>query len=194
MSKKDRHLPKPPSSPLGSKKYSEKNADKESLISDEMAMAAAAGKLDEFLKKKFPDQEYAKKLAEIMMGMTGMPASSGHPEANRASKKKIASARENSGEEPPASPEPPEDVINAIQNADVKRLMDLLKREQKKRSGVTEKKEQTAYTTPREKAKIEKAIIDDLIRIASDNDLSLDWLIFRALKRYVDEYKKTGNL
>ena len=40
----------------------------------------------------------------------------------------------------------------------------------------------------------EKEILDELLKIAYSNNLSLDWVFFRALKRFVDEYKETGNL
>ena len=44
------------------------------------------------------------------------------------------------------------------------------------------------------RAGIDAAIIDELIRIAADNDVTVDWLMLRAVKLYVEEYRKTGRL
>jgi len=33
-----------------------------------------------------------------------------------------------------------------------------------------------------------------LLQIAEDNSVSVDWLILRAIKVYVQEYQKTGRL
>ena len=41
-----------------------------------MAAAAAEGKLEDFLKQEMPDNEYARNLANMMMGMTGMMSGS----------------------------------------------------------------------------------------------------------------------
>ncbi|MCK5426885.1 MAG: hypothetical protein KAJ34_04255, partial [Thermodesulfovibrionia bacterium] len=41
---------------------------------------------------------------------------------------------------------------------------------------------------------IDKEIIDKFIEIAFDNNLSVDWLLFRAVKKYVKEYQKTEKL
>jgi len=41
---------------------------------------------------------------------------------------------------------------------------------------------------------IEKEVLDELIKIASANSVTLDWLIMRALKVYMQEYQKTGKL
>ena len=38
------------------------------------------------------------------------------------------------------------------------------------------------------------AIIEELIRISADNDVTVEWLMFRAVKLYVEEYRKTGRL
>ena len=72
MSKQEKLLPKPPNTPFGRKRHFEEDESKDPLIADEMVQAMAEGKLEEFLKKELPDNEYARKLAEMMMGMTGM--------------------------------------------------------------------------------------------------------------------------
>ena len=38
------------------------------------------------------------------------------------------------------------------------------------------------------------AIINELIRISADNDVTVDWLMLRAVKLFVEEYRKTGRL
>ena len=43
-------------------------------------------------------------------------------------------------------------------------------------------------------AGIDTAIINELIRISADNDVTVDWLMLRAVKLYVEEYRKTGRL
>ena len=72
MSDKERPLPKPPNKAFGRKNNFEQGEDQSSLLADRMAAAAAEGKLDEFLKQEMPDNEYARNLANMMMGMTGM--------------------------------------------------------------------------------------------------------------------------
>jgi hypothetical protein len=56
-----------------------------------------------------------------------------------------------------------------------------------------------AETSPEEEVAaphpaIDKDVIDALIQIASDNSVTLDWIILRAIKLYVQEYQKTGRL
>jgi len=198
MSKKEKPLPKPPRTPFGRKRNFEQD-ERESLMADEMAKAAAEGNLEKFLESELPDSKYARDLAKMMMGMTGMytPDSSSVQSENTA---------ENiSGKESPASDDqgsipgtPPEDVLQATRTGDVKGLMELLAREHKKRtvgSGEIPAQDKTpSSTSSSENPSIEKDIIDQLIKIASDNDISAEWLFFRALKRYVEEYKRTGNL
>jgi hypothetical protein len=41
---------------------------------------------------------------------------------------------------------------------------------------------------------IEKEVVEQFIRIASENNVSIDWLFFRAIKQYVEDYKKTRKL
>jgi hypothetical protein len=49
--------------------------------------------------------------------------------------------------------------------------------------------------TPAEgRAGIDAAIIDELIRIGADNDVTVDWLMLRAVKLYVAEYRTSGKL
>ncbi len=193
MAENERPLPQPPKRPFGKKQHSEEKGGQE-LLADKMAEAAALGKLDEYLEKELPDSEQARELARMMMGMTGM-LPSGAPSFPR--REQAAGGPE----ERQAASAPPEDVVRAVQGGDVKGLMDLLRREHHKRSpdpGAATAPA-GAQTSPAEPAgqpqpSIDKELIDALIRIASDNSVTLDWIILRAIKVYVEEYKKTGKL
>jgi hypothetical protein len=72
MSKKEKPLPTPPGTPFGGKKRYKVDEGKEPLMANEMAQAMAEGRLEEYLQNELPDSEYARKLTEMMMGMTGM--------------------------------------------------------------------------------------------------------------------------
>ena len=158
-------------------------------------MAMAKGSLDEFIQEELPDNEHARKLAEMMMGMTGMTdmMSSGKPVSD---KKKSDNNPVQAKGKKSSFDQPPEDVVNAVKSGDVQELTDLLKREHNKRSpdsvtdNVKDKKKKPASS----QATIEKATIEQMIKIAADNDLSIDWIFFRALKKYVEDYRKTGDL
>lgn len=199
MPKKEKPLPKPPSTPFGRKRSFEDNENRDPLMADRMAMAMSQGKLDEFLRKELPDNEHARKLAEMMMGMSGMMPAGGlsgdpAPETEEFSK---GPASEEQGERS-SDTQPPEDIVTAVQAGDLQGLMGLLAREHIKRTGssITDTPHEEKNSTAPSSAgpAVDKEVIDQLMKIATDNDLSLDWLFFRALKRYVEEYKKTGNL
>lgn len=200
MSNKEKPLPKPPTKAFGRKNSFEHQEEPSSLIADRMAQAAAEGKLDEFLKKEMPDNEYARNLASMMMGMTGMMPNM-DPTMQAAPRQE-----EHPGETPaPGSGEPgmevPEDVREAIIGGDMQSLMGLLRREHQKRNPdspllhADEKAEATPAQQPAAgMPAIDKEVIDALLQIASDNSVTLDWIILRAIKVYVQEYQKTGRL
>ncbi len=197
-SDKEKPLPKPPKSPFGRKRPEEPEQNQGDLIADHMAAAMAEGKLEEFLKQEMPDNEYARSLATMMMGMTGMlPVGGGQPAPQAPEKKEETPLSENAAPEQRLSAEEiPEDVKKAIHGGDVKGLMDLLRREHQKRMPGIEMKpeEETATSPPVDQPAIDKELIDALIQIASDNSVTLDWIILRAIKVYVEEYRKTGKL
>ena len=127
MSKKDKPLPKPQSTPFRKKRAFEEDGN-EPLMADQMAMAMSAGKLDEFMQKELPDNEHARKLAEMMMGMTGMSGMMPEGFSGAAAPKKAESAPETATagtEEDGPAVTPPDDVVNAIKGADVNGLMHL---------------------------------------------------------------------
>jgi hypothetical protein len=73
--------------------------------------------------------------------------------------------------------------------------MGMLRAEHAKRSG----EGPAAAEAPRQpaaeaRAGIDAAIVEELLRISADNDVAVDWLMLRAVKLYVEEYRKTGRL
>ncbi len=189
----ERPLPQPPKTPFGRPRTEKVAEEPASLIADRMAVAAAEGKLDEFLKKEMPDNEYARNLASIMMGMTGIaPSPSGT----------APSPPENAAERVTVEPgimaqEVPEDVKKAVRGGDVNELMGLLRGEHRKRSGeeAAPAEDRASHTqSVKNPSTIDKEIIDALILIAQENNVTLDWMILRAIKAYVQEYRQTGKL
>jgi hypothetical protein len=203
MANKDKPLPKPPNKAFGNKKRFEEEDDQSTLIADRMAAAMAEGKLDEFIKQELPDNEYARNLVSMMMGMTGMlpmgsaPASSQSPapEQQPATLEKTGAGPE---EQISPAAEVPEDVRKAIESGDVKGLKDILRREYLKRTPGAEPgmSEEAAQPQPQASGMpaIDKDLIDAMIQIARDNSVTMDWMILRAIKVYVEEYRKTGKL
>ena len=200
MTKKDNPLPKPPNSAFGRKNRFEQPDEQAALLADRMAAAMAEGKLDEFIKQEMPDNDYARKLASMMMGMTGMmPMGSVPTVPSPAEQQPQSSASVPTEQVLPAAEAPAEvleDVRKAIEGGDVKSLMELLRQEHRKRTpgsdpGTTE--EAIAAPSPAQPA-IDKDQVDALLQIAQDNSVSVDWLILRAIKVYVQEYQKTGRL
>jgi hypothetical protein len=196
MSNKEKPLPKPPGTAFGRKKRFEQEEEQASLLADRMAAAAAGGKLEEFLEKEMPDSEQARTLARMMLGLSGMMPSGEQPSTQSHEKTEQPSSASGAAERTPSTGEMPEDVVRAIQGGDVKGLMDLLRREHQKRTPGAEADsgEETLAARPADQPAIDKDIIDALIRIALDNSVSLDWIILRAIKLYVEEYRKTGKL
>ncbi len=97
----------------------------------------------------------------------------------------------------------PDDVKQAIAGGDIQGLMGLLRREHAQRnpeSPLIEQKEQGKGASPQPSPSgspvpaIDKELIEALVQIANDNSVTLDWIILRAIKLYVQEYGKTGKL
>ncbi len=197
MSKKEKHLPTPPNRPFGRAKKSEHPEEQGALLADRMAAAMAEGKLEEFLKQEMPDNEYARNLATMMMGMTGMMPSGGAPASPHTPENKerpLPSENAAPGQTFSAE-EVPEEIRKAIQGGDVRGLMDLLRQEHQKRMPDSEMKTAEEAAAPSlDQPTIDKELIDALIQIAKDNSVTMDWIILRAIKVYVEEYRKTGKL
>jgi hypothetical protein len=198
MSKKEKPLPKPPGTAFGRKKRFEHEEEQASLFADRMAAAAAEGKLEEFLEQEMPDSEHARSLARMMLGMTGMMPSGGERSSSQSLEKteQHLSSESGAAEQTLSSGEMSEDVVKAVQGGDVKGLMALLRREHQKRmpGAAAGPGEEATAAQPADQPAIDKDVIDALIRIASDNGVTLDWIILRAIRVYVEEYRKTGKL
>ena len=201
MSQNEKPLPKPPSTPFTRKRAGQHNDEQEPLTADRMAQAMAEGKLDEFLQREMPDNEAARKMAAMMMGMTGMMPMGGPPmmPTSPANEKPSPAPEMNASEQISPPGEVPEDVRRAIESGDVKGLKDLLRREYLKRTpGASfDNSEEAAAPQPPQASGmpvIDKELIDAMIEIAKENSVTMDWMILRAIKVYVEEYRKTGKL
>jgi hypothetical protein len=193
MAGQEKPLPKPPKKAFGIQKSVPEQGSQE-LLADRMAAAMAEGGLDEFLKQEMPDNEHAQALAKMMMGMTGMMPTGGMPAP-------MPPPQPSTGKDT-SSATVPEDVFKAVQGGDVQGLMDLLRKEHQKRSP-GEAGAEVAGTGPTQDASspqasgmptIDKDLIDAMIEMAKDNSVTMDWIILRAIKVYVEEYRKTGKL
>lgn len=203
MSRKEKPLPSPPSP--GSR-FKEEDRASAPLMADQMAMAAAAGKIEQFMEEALPDNEHARKLAAMMMGMSGMmppvqaeasPAAGQDRPRNQTQDQTSPGAADERNPENPDAP-PLDEVYEAVRNADVKGLMGLLRQEHSKRSGDsatgTETGPQQQPPQQPSPASIEKMLLERVMAIAFEHDLTPDWVVMRALKLYVEGYEKTGRL
>lgn len=200
MSESDRPLPTPPRSRFD-RGSQEETGPASGMISDRMALAAAEGRLEEFLQHEIPEGDHARNLAMMMMGMSGMmpmETTAGPPRAVPPP----GQAAPTPDTELAAAPEVPPEVLAAIQQGDVANLMGILRAEHAKRTAPGAASAETprlpsnpaAEPPAAGRAGIDAAIIDELIRISTDNDVTVDWLMLRAVKLYVEEHRKTGRL
>lgn len=189
MSKKERVLPKPAKTPFSRNKRENEGVQDDLLMADQMAVAAAEGRLNEYLEQEIPEGEYAKKLANMMMGMTGiLPPAGVGPVAEES---QFGPVKDD------AAQTVPEDVVSAVHAGDVEKLKGLLAREKQRRDPQQDEiatEDKMAEQQPRSETVLEKATLDQLLKVAADNKLSVDWLMARALKLYLEEYQKTGRL
>lgn len=190
MADQDKPLPRPHKRAFGHQRPAQEQ-DGQELLADQMAVAAAEGRLDEFLKKNMPDSEHAQTLAKMMMGMTGMMPMGGGVTSPTPPLQPSAGAE--------TAAAVPENVLKAVQGGDVKGLTDLLRKEHQKRSPGAQIEgaasvEAPVAQEPAGQPAIDKELIDALVRIAADNSVTVDWIILRAVKVYVEEYRKTGKL
>ncbi len=199
--KKERPLPRPPR-----KKAEQGFSGREEaggLMFDKLQEAIAQGKVEEFMKENMPEGQYARKLAEMMMGISGSTLAF-RPEGPEGKEGNGPGMKEDEAERPMLKV--PKDVFQAAMEGNVNTLADLLKGEQVKTGAPLQKKK---GMPPHEKEKeqpegkereeksgslLEKEVIDSLLEISVDNNLSMDWLIYRALKLYIKKYRETGQL
>jgi hypothetical protein len=196
--KKDKPLPTPPNTPYGRKRAPIQGEDQSGLMADHMAKAMAEGKLEEFMKQEMPDNEYAKNLVNMMLGMTGMLPMAGQNTSPSSPEVDQQSLSAEPRVEETSPPEMPEDVRMAIEGGDVNSLKNILRREYLKRTPGVEFGTSEEPASPQSQAAgmptIDKELIDALVQIARDNSVTMDWMILRAIKLYVQEYRKTGRL
>ncbi len=194
MSKKEKPLPRPPKPPFG--RRLEEKEESVPLMADRLAAAMAEGRLEDFMKEEMPDNKYARTLAAMMMGMTGMmpgisPAGEETKEGAERSEDQKPSDKTTSGT---SEMEIPEDVIRAVRSGDVKDVMDLLAREHRKQMPDAEPGSEEGRGGSSGLEPAEKETLDQLMKIASENSVSIDWVVLRALRLYVKGYRETGRL
>ncbi len=195
MSKKEKPLPTPPKTPFG-RRRPEENKEDRPLMADRMAAAMAEGRLEEFMKEEIPDNEYARALAGMMMGMTGMmPGAFSSPSPDKQEECGESKEEVKEPEDTAPAADAPEDIVRAVHSGDVRGVMEALAREHKNRTP-----EAVPHTAEEEAgdaaglSSAEKEALDQLMKIASENSVSVDWIVLRALRLYVSEYKRTGRL
>ncbi len=186
MPKKTRQLPEPPGGPFGRRRpFSER--DEAPGTADRLAAALMEGRLEEFMEEEFGDVPHAKELTMRMLGATGMmPAEAKTKPGKKTSRTKSAGTVKKG---PGKSPNAPREVTKAAEEGDTKTLGTLLADEFRKRSGggVPQKE------GPKE-THFDKADIDTLLEIAAQNNVSLDWVMARAIKLYARDYRTTGRI
>ncbi len=94
--------------------------------------------------------------------------------------------------------------MKAAMSGDSKGLAEMLKKEHLRRQGagadVSEEKPSQMQDPVKEEsqapadAAMEKEVLEKLMKIASENNVSIDWVINRALKLYVRDYEGTGRV
>ncbi len=184
MADQEKPLPRPPRSRFRTEDQPAQEGGTP-LNADQMASAMAAGKFEEYLAKTFKDNEQAKSLARMMMGLSGMGAMAGPGGAS---------------EEARTESTVPKEISEAAASGDLKGLVDLLASEHQRRSGEPETESHEDLTESEgaepssKEGHLDRETLDQLIRIASENKVSVDWVMARAVKLYVRDYKLTGRI
>jgi hypothetical protein len=146
-----------------------------------------------------PDNEYARSLANMMMGMTGMlprgETSTAPPLVEQQPQPSVSAP---TGQTLPAAEIPAEvleDVRKAIEGGDVKHLMKLLQQEHSKRTPGSDAgaPEELIATPPPGQPAIDKDQVDALLQIAKDNSVTVDWLILRATRYMCRSIRRPGS-
>jgi hypothetical protein len=214
MTESDRPLPTPPRSRFGRQlRGEEENAGP--LTADRLTQAAAEGRLEDFLQRELPEGEHARNLAMMMLGMSGvvpegMPQSAPPIPPETATAARVA-ADATAPPDATGSPVPP-GVLAATMQGDVAGLVSLLRAEHERRGGEVSPTGEAprsmpplaggegllpsgaAGPAPAGRAGIDQALVDELIRIAAENQVTVDWLLLRAVKLYLEEHRTTGRL
>ncbi len=187
--REDSPLPQPPKTPFGRDKwgFDREGEQQGPMLADRMAMAAAQGRLEEFIKTNIPDSDHARALAMMVFGMSGM-ADIAIPKSSTNNDQPLDMTPQDN----PATP-PPEEMLKAVGSGDIHRVKEMLKEEYLRRSGPITDAPLGAGSSiqPTEE---ERDLLQRLQRIALDNKTSTDWLMMRALKLYIEDYERTGRL
>lgn len=224
MPRDKKPLPKPPKTPFGHKgRESDESdgsliADKmsiamakgemDSFIKDEFDGNANAAKLASMMMG--------------MTGMapgfmpTGEATPTPTPEAKTETDDK--KAEQSAPEESIKGITPPEDIMKAVMSGDVKELTSLLKKAagHQDKGGAKTSGEKVKHSLPDEQAQaqkqaqeqspgqsqekgmdipfMEKELLVKLIKMAEANEVSVDWLMQRALKLYIRDHENTGRM
>lgn len=186
MPTKKRQLPEPPGGPFGRRRPFEERIEAPQTA-DRLTAALMEGRVEEFMDKEFGDVPHAKELAMMMLGATGMMPSSVKTKAEKTAseKKPVGKGKKKSGEPPKA----PEKVMRAAEKGDLETLGNLLADELRKRSGSEGPKKKSPKETY-----FDKADIDIILEIAAKNNVSVDWVIARAIKLYARDYRTTERI
>ena len=158
----------------------------------------------------------------MMLGMSGMmpsgmPGMPGSPEGSPEAMSCPPVPGIGASPADPAAPDapggagavPPE-VLAATMQGDVAGLVSMLRAEHGRRSGacVPEGAPAEAPSAPAgagapqpaagaagaPQAGIDRAVVDEMIRVAAENQVTVDWLVLRAVKLYLEEHRRTGRL
>ena len=202
MPKDKKPLPTPPGP--GRKRRSEEDPPDEPLIADKMGMAMVTGDLDKFMKEEFEGSENAHKLASMMMGMSGMAPGGITPKGITPQGATTPPEEEQVTSGEASSAPPSEEIMKAAMSGDSKGLAEMLKKEHLRRQGagtdVSEEKPSemqdpaAGESQASPEAAMEKEVLVKLMKIASENNVSIDWVINRALKLYVRDFEATGRV
>lgn len=184
MPKKEKPLPRPKKTPFGVVRDHEDDGEEAPLTADRMMLAMSEGKLEEFLDSELPGNQYARALADMMMGMTGML-----PSFNAAQPIKNEGGLNEAGQ-PAASIE---------LSGGSEEIESILKKQFEEGPAVTDTPPSGDSSFHPELqgsmlGAIDKQTLEDFINIAKENHLSMDWLMLRAVRLFVQDYKKTGRL
>jgi hypothetical protein len=183
MPKKKSPLPTPPGSAFGPRKRLRGEPEGENLLADKMALALSQGNLNEFLAEEFPGNENARKLANVMMQMTGMaPTARPAPPLEKPQKgKRRAQGKKAAGAVRPSAAEDAEKLAS---------LLGGTRNEEAERAGTT----RGEGAGPGVEAFLDKDVIDTLMKVAEENRVSIDWVMARALRLYARDYITTGRI
>lgn len=184
MPKREKQLPRPKRTPFGVVRDHDNDGGETPLTADRMMLAMSQGKLDEFLDSELHGNQYARALADMMMGMTGML-----PSFNATQSIKQGDSLSNAGQ--PAGFGEPSGGSEEVSSILKKQFEEGRPSPATPSSGDSSFHPELQGSMP---GSIDKQTLEDFMNIAKENHLSIDWLMLRAVRLFVQDYKKTGRL